>query len=100
MGFAEALSDDGSLTGRGKPIWRGIVCGLGTTLGGLGHTLPYLIPIFQLATGVAACVVAVELALIAWIRHEYMDTPLLQAAFQVVVGGVLVFLVGILIGGS
>jgi len=100
MGFAEALSDDGSLTGRGQPLMRGIVCGLMTTLGGIGHTLPYLIPRFMLATGVAVGVVAIELAVISWIRHRYMDTPLLSAAFQVVVGGTLVFLAGILIGSS
>jgi rubrerythrin len=100
MGFAEALSDDGALTGRGHPWVRGLVCGLMTTLGGIGHTLPYLIADFRLATGVAATVVAAELAAISWIRHRYMDTPLLAAAFQVVVGGVLVFLTGILIGSS
>jgi rubrerythrin len=100
MGFAEALSDDGSLTGRGKPLLRGIVCGLMTTLGGIGHTLPYLIPSFTVATAVAAIVVAVELGVISWIRHRYMDTPLLSAAFQVVVGGVLVFLTGIAIGSA
>jgi len=100
MGFAEALSDNGSLTGRGSPLMRGIVCGLMTTLGGLGHALPYLIPDFGTATAVAAAVVAVELAIIAWIRNRYMDTPLLSAAFQVVVGGLLVFGTGILIGSS
>ena len=100
MGFAEALSDDGSLTGRGLPWVRGIVCGLMTTAGGLGHTLPYLISNFRLATGVATAVVAAELAAISYIRHHYMDTPLLSAAFQVVVGGVLVFLTGLLIGSS
>lgn len=100
MGFAEALSDDGSLTGRGQPWIRGIVCGLMTTIGGLGHTLPFLIPHFWTATGIAVAVVAVELGVIAWIRNHYMDTPLLSAIFQVVVGGVLVFLAGILIGSS
>jgi rubrerythrin len=100
MGFAEALSDDGSLTGRGRPVIRGIVCGLMTTLGGLGHTLPYLISSFTLATAVAIIVVAIELGAISWIRKAYMDTPLLQATFQVVVGGVLVFLAGIFIGSS
>jgi rubrerythrin len=100
MGFAEALSDDGSLTGRGHPWMRGFICGLMTTVGGLGHTVPYLIPKFGPATAVAAAVVAIELAAISWIRYRYMDTPLLQAAFQVVVGGVLVFLAGILIGSS
>ncbi len=100
MGFAEALSDDGSLTGRGAPLVRGAVCGLMTTLGGLGHALPYLIPHFYIATTVAFVVVAIELAVISWIRTRYMDTPFLQAAFQVVVGGVLVFMAGILIGSS
>ena len=100
MGFAEALSDDGSLTGRGTPWLRGTVCGLMTTIGGLGHTLPYLIPDFYIATTVAILVVVVELAVISWIRTRFMDTPFLQAAFQVVVGGVLVFIAGILIGSS
>ncbi|HXY36292.1 MAG TPA: hypothetical protein VEI07_18795, partial [Planctomycetaceae bacterium] len=100
MGFAEALSDDGSLTGRGRPLIRGIVCGLMTAVGGLGHTLPYLIPHFYTATAVAIAVVIVELGAISWIRNRYMDTPLTSALFQVVVGGVLVFLAGILIGSS
>src|SRR2546421_1582437 len=100
MGFAEALSDDGSLTGRGRPWARGVVCGLMTALGGLGHTLPYLIPNFYLATYLAAAVVLVELGIISYIRHHYMDTPLTSALFQVVVGGVLVFLTGILIGNA
>ena len=100
MGFAEALSDDGSLTGRGTPWLRGSVCGLMTTLGGIGHTLPYLIPDFWVATYVAIAVVMVELAIISWIRYRYMDTPFLSAAFQVMVGGALVFLSGILIGSS
>jgi erythrin-vacuolar iron transport family protein len=100
MGFAEALSDDGSLTGRGHPWLRGLVCGLMTTAGGIGHTLPFLISSFQVATTAAVVVVAIELAAISYIRHRYMDTPFLSAAFQVVVGGVLVFLTGILIGSS
>jgi VIT1/CCC1 family predicted Fe2+/Mn2+ transporter len=100
MGFAEALSDDGSLTGRGTPWLRGSVCGLMTTVGGLGHTLPYLIPHFWTATFISIAVVFVELWAISWIRTRYMDTPFLQAAFQVVVGGVLVFIAGILIGSS
>ena len=100
MGFAEALSDDGKLSGRGTPWLRGVVCGLMTTLGGLGHTMPYLIRNFHLATTVALVVVAVELGVIAWIRKRYMDTPLLAAIFQVVVGGVLVFLAGWLIGAG
>jgi rubrerythrin len=100
MAFAEAMSDDGSLTGRGAPVIRGAVCGAMTAIGGLGHALPYLIPQFYVATALAFAVVAVELAVISWIRTRYMDTPFLQAAFQVVVGGVLVFAVGILIGSS
>lgn len=105
MGFAEALSDDGSLTGRGSPWIRGTICGLMTTLGGVGHTLPYLVPdswanAFWIATGIAALIVFVELWLIAWIRAKYMDTPFMQAAFQIVVGGVIVLLAGILIGGA
>jgi rubrerythrin len=100
MGFAEALSDDGVLSGRGHPWARGTVCGLMTTAGGIGHTMPFLIGDFKIAMAVAVAVVAVELAVIAWIRHRYMDTPLLSAAFQVVVGGVLVFIVGILIGSA
>jgi rubrerythrin len=100
MAFAEALSDDGSLTGRGSPVIRGIVTGSMTAIGGLGHTLPYLIPSFHVATAVSIFVVAIELAVISWIRHRYMDTPILRATFQVVVGGVLVFIAGILIGSS
>jgi erythrin-vacuolar iron transport family protein len=100
MGFAEALSDDGSLTGRGHPWVRGLVCGLMTTAGGIGHTLPYLVSDFGVATGIAAVVVAVELASISYIRHRYMDTPFLSAAVQVVLGGVLVFLAGIFIGSA
>ncbi|MCX7312100.1 MAG: iron exporter MbfA [Hyphomicrobiales bacterium] len=100
MGFAEALSDDGSLTGRGTPWIRGTVCGLMTTIGGVGHTLPYLIPDFWAATILAIVVVVIELAVISWIRYRYMDTPFLSAAFQVMVGGALVFVAGILIGSS
>jgi rubrerythrin len=100
MGFAEALSDDGSLTGRGTPWMRGTVCGVMTTIGGIGHTLPYLIPHFWPATIIAIIVVVIELWVISWIRTRYMDTPFLQAAFQVVVGGMLVFLAGIFIGSA
>jgi rubrerythrin len=100
MGFAEALSDDGSLTGRGHPWMRGTVCGLMTMMGGIGHTLPYLIRDFRVATTMAIAVVVIELALISWIRKKYMDTPFLAAAMQVVVGGLLVFLTGILIGNA
>jgi len=98
MGFAEAMSDDGKLSGRGAPWIRGAVCGLMTTVGGLGHTMPYLIHDFHLATAIALVIVAIELGVIAWIRKRFMDTPLLSAIFQVVVGGVLVFLAGWLIG--
>jgi len=100
MGFAEGLSDDGVLSGRGKPWLRGPICGLMTTAGGIGHTLPFLISSFYLAMWIAMIIVAIELAVIAWVRHRYMDTPLLSATFQVVVGGVLVFIVGILIGSA
>ena len=100
MAFAEGISDDGSLTGRGSPWIRGPVCGLMTAIGGIGHTLPYLIPHFLTATIVAIGVVVVELAVISWIRMRYMDTPFLRAAFQVVVGGAMVFIAGILIGSS
>ena len=100
MGFAESLSDDGSLTGRGKPWIRGPVCGLMTAAGGIGHTLPFLISDFSVAMAVAMVVVVVELALISGIRHRYMDTPWLRATVQVMLGGALVFLTGILIGSS
>jgi erythrin-vacuolar iron transport family protein len=100
MAFAEALSDDGSLTGRGAPWLRGSVTGLMTSVGGLGHTLPYLIPDFWTATIVAIIVVTAELITISWIRHRYMDTSFLAASFQVMVGGALVFIAGILIGSS
>ena len=100
MGFAEALSDNGSLTGRGAPWIRGIICGLMTTLGGIGHTLPFLIHNFLTATIVAIVVVFAELGLITWIRWKYMDTPPLSAALQIGFGGALVFATGILIGAS
>jgi erythrin-vacuolar iron transport family protein len=100
MGFAEALSDNGSLTGRGAPLIRGSICGLMTTAGGIGHTLPFLIPSFWTAMVVAICVVIVELGVISWIRWRYMDTPPLSATLQVAFGGALVFAVGILIGSS
>ena len=100
MGFAEALSDNGSLTGRGAPLIRGGICGLMTTAGGIGHTLPFLIPSFWVATGVAMAVVMLELAAISWVRWRYMDTPPLSATVQVAFGGALVFAVGILIGSA
>ncbi|HEY3770619.1 MAG TPA: ferritin family protein [Candidatus Angelobacter sp.] len=100
MGFAEALSDDGSLTGRGHPWVRGLVCGLMTTLGGIGHTLPFLIPSFRAATVTAVVVVMAELGVISWVRHRYMDSPWVSATLQVVLGGTLVFIAGVLIGNS
>lgn len=105
MGFAEALSDDGSLTGRGSPWLRGLTCGLMTAIGGLGHTIPYLVPdawpnAFWIATAIAGIVVFFELWAIAFIRSRYMDTPFLQAAFQIVLGGAIVLAVGILIGAA
>lgn len=100
MAFAEALSDTGELTGRGSPVVRGVVTGLMTTAGGIGHTLPFLITNFRVAMYFAFGVVAVELGIISWIRQHYMDTPLLRAALQVILGGALVFGAGILIGKS
>ena len=100
MAFAEAMSDDGSLTGRGSPWLRGGVTGAMTALGGLGHTLPYLIPHFHLATTLAFIVVALELVIIAWIRKRYMEASFSLAVLQVVVGGLLVFATGILIGSA
>ncbi len=100
MGFAEALSDDGELTGRGPPLLRGAITGLMTTIGGIGHTLPYLIGDFALATGIAIVVVLIELWAIAWVRSHYMETKFLRAAFEVVVGGLIVFTAGILIGSA
>ncbi len=100
MGFAEALSDDGKLSGRGAPLLRGLICGLMTTLGGIGHTLPFLIPQFWTAMAVAVIVVVIELAVIAWIRWRYMETPIVSATLQVMLGGALVFAAGIAIGLS
>jgi erythrin-vacuolar iron transport family protein len=100
MGFAEALSDDGTLTGRGRPWVRGAITGAMTALGGLGHTLPYLMRDFHSATMLAIAVVLVELWVIAWIRARYMDTKFLRAAFEVVVGGLIVFVAGVLIGSA
>ncbi len=100
MGLTEALADDGVLTGRGSPLKRGVVCGMMTAIGGLGHALPYLIPDFWTATIVAMVIVALELWAIAWIQNRYMDTPFLRAALQIVVGGALVFAAGILIGNA
>jgi erythrin-vacuolar iron transport family protein len=100
MGLAEGLSDDGKLTGRGHPLIRGLAAGIMTAVGGLGHALPYLIPDFQLATWIAIVIVFIELWAISWIRYKYMDTPFLKAAFQIAVGGFLVFLTGVLIGSA
>ncbi len=100
MGFAEALSDDGALTGRGHPWLRGTVTGAMTSVGGIGHTLPYLIEDFRIATTVSIGIVLIELWVIAWIRARYMDTKFLRAAFEVVVGGLIVFAAGILIGNA
>ncbi len=100
MGFAEALADDGRLSGRGTPLLRGLVCGLMTIAGGIGHTLPYLIPDFTTATAVAGAVVLVELAVIAWIQWRFMDTPPVSAAAKVMLGGGLVLATGILIGNG
>ncbi|MGR3550744.1 iron exporter MbfA [Pseudooceanicola sp.] len=100
MGFTEAASDDGQLSGRGSPIKRGIAAGVMTTLGGLGHALPYLIPHFWTATITAFVVVFIELWAIAWIQNRYMNTPFFRAAFQVVLGGALVFAAGVLIGSG
>jgi rubrerythrin len=100
MGFAEALSDDGSLTGRGHPWARGLICGAMTTLGGIGHTLPFLIPGFTAAMTAAICVVVAELGVISWIRQKYMETSPVTAVLQVGLGGVLVFATGVLIGSS
>jgi erythrin-vacuolar iron transport family protein len=100
MGFAEALADDGKLSGRGAPLLRGVVCGLMTVAGGIGHTLPYLIPYFYTATVVAICVVVVELMTISWVQWRYMDVPPVTAAAKVMIGGALVLAAGILIGVS
>ena len=100
MGFTEAAHDDGVLSGRGSPLKRGIASGVMTTIGGMGHALPYLIPDFWTATAIAIAVVFVELWAIAWIQNRYMETPFLRAALQVVLGGALVFAAGVLIGGG
>ncbi|HUB64383.1 MAG TPA: ferritin family protein [Methylocella sp.] len=105
MGFAEALSDDGALSGRGSPVLRGGICGLMTAFGGLGHSLPYLIPnsvpnSFWLATGIAALIVTFELWIIAGVRARYMSTPFLRAVLQIVLGGAIVLATGILIGAA
>jgi VIT1/CCC1 family predicted Fe2+/Mn2+ transporter len=100
MAFSEALSDDGKLSGRGNPVTRGIVCGLMTFIGAAGHTLPFLLSSFHMAMSVAVFVVFLELLTIAWVRHSYMNTALGKAVVQIVIGGIIVFMAGILIGGS
>jgi VIT1/CCC1 family predicted Fe2+/Mn2+ transporter len=100
MAFSEALSDDGKLSGRGKPVTRGFICGLMTFVGAAGHTLPFLLSSYHAAMTAAIIVVIVELIVIAWIRHRYMETPLWKAVGQIVVGGIVVFVAGILIGNS
>jgi rubrerythrin len=105
MGITEAMSDDGKISGRGSPVARGIACGVMTTIGGVGHTLPYLVPnswpnAFWLATSIAAVIVVIELIAIAWIRTKYMDTPFFRSIMQVIVGGLLVLAAGIIIGSS
>lgn len=100
MGFTEAAHDDGKLSGRGAPWKRGVASGVMTTLGGLGHALPYLIPHFWTATGIALAVVFLELWAIVWIQHRFMETPIGRAMFQILLGGGLVLAVGILIGGA
>ncbi|WP_170333747.1 iron exporter MbfA [Ruegeria arenilitoris] len=100
MGFTEAASDDGELSGRGSPVKRGLASGVMTTVGGLGHALPYLIPEFWTATSIAFLIVFCELWAIAWIQNRFMDTPFFRAAFQVVLGGSLVLAAGILIGSG
>ncbi len=100
MGFTEAASDDGELSGRGSPVKRGFASGIMTTVGGLGHALPYLIPDFWTATIIAIIVVFIELWAIAWIQNRFMETPFFRAAFQVVLGGALVFAAGVLIGSG
>lgn len=100
MGLTEALSDDGTITGRGHPWVRGAACGVATTVGGLGHTLPFLIPDFWTATAIAGIIVAIELIVIAWVRWRYMETPFTSAIVQIVLGGLLVLATGIFIGSS
>jgi erythrin-vacuolar iron transport family protein len=105
MGISEAMADDGLISGRGSPWGRGVICGLMTTVGGLGHTLPYLVPdawanAFWIATALAGIVVAIELVAIAWVRTRYMDTPFFRSVMQVIVGGALVLAAGAIIGAS
>ena len=100
MGFTEAAHDDGKISGRGSPLKRGLACGIMTAIGGLGHALPYLIPSFWTATGIAAFIVVLELFAITWIQHRFMETPWMRAALQILLGGALVFATGVLIGSA
>jgi len=100
MAFSEALSEDGKLSGRGNPWLRGAICGGTTFLGAIGHTLPFLIPEFTVAAYTAGGIVIVELLVIAWIRHRYLKTPLANAIVMVIVGGLIVFFAGVIIGSS
>lgn len=100
MAFSEALSDDGKISGRGNPVTRGLVEGAMTFIGAAGHALPFLIPSFNVAMSVAITIVIIELFVIAWVRHRYMDTPLGKAVIQIIIGGVIVFAAGIFIGKS
>ncbi len=98
MGLAEALSDDGRVTGRGHPWTRGLITGAATTLGGMLHTLPFLLADLTLALHVAYAVVGIELLLIAYIRYRFMRSSLLPTVFQVIVGGGIVFAIGLWLG--
>lgn len=98
MGLAEALSDDGAVTGRGNPLVRGVITGVGTTIGGMLHTLPFLISDLGLALRVAYVVVAIELLVIAYIRHHFMNSSLVKTVLQVIIGGGIVFFLGIILG--
>lgn len=100
MAFSEALSDDGKISGRGNPITRGFVCGLMTFIGAAGHAFPFLLTSYHVAMTVAIIIVIIELFVIAWVRHQYMETPLWKAVGQIVIGGIVVFIAGILIGQS
>ena len=100
MGFTEALSDDSGLTGRGHPWVRGVICGAMTALGGIGHTLPFLLSDFRMALWAAGAVVIAELGVITWVRRRYMDTPWVSAALQLGLGRVVMLITGVLIGRS
>lgn len=100
MAFSEGLSDNGELTGRGKPVLRGVITGLMTFTGGFLHTLPFLLSNLHVALELAYAVVGLELIAISWIRFRYMQTPFWRSCLQVIVGGALVFASGVLIGQS